>query len=343
MDQKLMLEFVEKKLKLGGYTNIAAANFPCGVWIKKDTKLYAVCLFDDPNKLAADPWRIDRVVDYAAQKVREQNQLECQFLALVLSDDFSISKQLVTGFYPRWFIDDAGQPVIFDGQPSEFCDLYATLIRKERFADHFNGKRIAINRIPEVTLMLVILNIFIQCIVAVGEIGGKESSLMDMMVLQIGEFVQKPEWWRLVTSVFLHFGWDHLFNNMLVLLYLGALAERCIGKWRFLGVYLVSGIVANAASVWWYVHQGDLLVATAGASGAIFGIAGLLLCIVLLSKGHFEEITLRQLIFMMFFTLYHGFAENGVNNCAHIVGAIIGFVCGIIIFCQMKKRRAEGR
>ena len=107
--------------------------------------------------------------------------------------------------------------------------------------------------------------------------------------------------------------------------------------------YLISGIVANAASVWWYVHQGDLLVATAGASGAIFGIAGLLLCIVLLSKGHFEEITLRQLIFMMFFTLYHGFAESGVNNCAHIVGAIIGFVCGIIIFCQMKKRRAEGR
>jgi membrane associated rhomboid family serine protease len=46
---------------------------------------------------------------------------------------------------------------------------------------------------------------------------------------------------------------------------------------------------------------------------------------------------------MMFFTLYHGFAESGVNNCAHIVGAIIGFVCGIIIFCQMKKNRAEGR
>lgn len=80
----------------------------------------------------------------------------------MLSDDFSISKQLVTGFYPRWFIDDAGQPVIFDGQPSEFCDLYATLIRKERFSDRFNGKRIAINRIPEVTLMLVILNILIN-------------------------------------------------------------------------------------------------------------------------------------------------------------------------------------
>ena len=79
---------------------------------------------------------------------------------------------------------------------------------------------------------------------------------MNMMVLQIGKFVQKPEWWRLVTSVFLHFGWDHLFNNMLVLLYLGALAERCLGKWRFLGVYLISGIGANAASVWWYVHQG---------------------------------------------------------------------------------------
>ena len=125
---------------------------------------------------------------------------------------------------------------------------------------------------------------------------------------------------------------------MLVLLYLGALAERCIGKWRFLGVYLISGIGANAASVWWYVHQGDLLVATAGASGAIFGIAGLLLCIVLLSKGHFEEITLRQLIFMMFFTLYHWICRNGgVQQLRTYSGRIIGFVCGIIIFCQNEK------
>ena len=168
---------------------------------------------------------------------------------------------------------------------------------------------------------------------------------MNMMVLQIGEFVQKTEWWRLVTSVFSHFGWDHLFNNMLVLLYLGALAERCIGKWRFLGVYLISGIGANAASVWWYVHQGDLLVATAGASGAIFGIAGLftMYCFYC-QKVILKKITLRQLIFHdVFLLLYHGFAESGVNNCAHIVGAIIGFVCGIIIFCQMKKNRAEGR
>ena len=148
-------------------------------------------------------------------------------------------KQLVTGFYPRWFIDDAGQPVIFDGQPSEFCDLYATLIRKERFSDRFNGKRIAINRIPEVTLMLVILNIFDSMHLAAGEIGGKESALMNMMVLQIGEFVQKTEWWRLVTSVFF-FTLDGIIYLTICLffLYLGALAERCIGKWRFFGWYI---------------------------------------------------------------------------------------------------------
>lgn len=94
MDQKLMREFVEKKLKRGGYTNIAAANFPCGVWIKEDTKLYAVCLFDDPNKLAADPWRIDRVVDYAAQKVREQNSWSVNFLHLCCQMIFQFQSSL---------------------------------------------------------------------------------------------------------------------------------------------------------------------------------------------------------------------------------------------------------
>lgn len=345
LDQKMMREFVEKKLQRGGYNSIASADFPCGVWIKKatDTQLYVVCLFDDVSKLAADPWRIDRIMDYAAQKVREQNPGWCQFLALILSDDFSASKQLLEGAYPRWFVDGEGRIVIFDGQLSEFGDLYQVLTRKETFKDRFKGNGILINRIPDATLVLVILNIIIQCIVAIGASGGRDSKLMDWMVLQIGTFIQKPEWWRLVTSVFLHFGWEHLFNNMIVLLYLGSLAERCLGKKRFLIVYLISGIGANIVSVWWYVHQGELLVSTAGASGAIFGIAGLLLCIVLLSKGRFENITLRQLVLMMFFTLYHGFAESGVNNCAHIAGGVIGFACGILIFMQMRRRRAAER
>lgn len=338
-----MREFVEQKLQRGGYSSIAAADFPCGVWIKKENQLYVVCLFDDASKLAVDQWRIDRVMDYAAQKVREQNQGRCQFLALILSDDFSVSKQLLEGIYPRWFVDADGRIVIFDGQPSEFGNLHATLTRKETFKDRFKGNGISINRIPEVTLTLVIINIIIQGIVAVSEIGGRDSVLMDWMVLQIDAFIQKPDWWRLATSVFLHFGWEHLFNNMLVLLYLGSLAERCLGKKRFLAVYLISGIGANIVSVWWYVHQGELLVATAGASGAIFGIAGLLLCIILLSKGHFEGITLRQLVLMMFFTLYHGFAESGVNNCAHIAGGIIGFACGVLIFRQMSRCRAAER
>lgn len=339
----MMREFVEQKLQRGGYSSIAAADFPCGVWIKKENQLYVVCLFDDASKLAVDQWRIDRVMDYAAQKVREQNQGRCQFLALILSDDFSVSKQLLEGIYPRWFVDADGRIVIFDGQPSEFGNLHATLTRKETFKDRFKGNGISINRIPEVTLTLVIINIIIQGIVAVSEIGGRDSVLMDWMVLQIDAFIQKPDWWRLATSVFLHFGWEHLFNNMLVLLYLGSLAERCLGKKRFLAVYLISGIGANIVSVWWYVHQGELLVATAGASGAIFGIAGLLLCIILLSKGHFEGITLRQLVLMMFFTLYHGFAESGVNNCAHIAGGIIGFACGVLIFWQMSRCRAAER
>ena len=185
--------------------------------------------------------------------------------------------------------------------------------------------------------MLVILNILIQCIVAVGEIGGKESALMNMMVLQIGEFVQKPEWWRLVTSVFLHFGWDHLFNNMLVLLYLGALAERCLGKWRFLGVYLISGIGANAASVWWYVHQGDLLVATAGASGAIFAVMGAILWLVIKNKGKLDDISGRKFVLMIVLSVFQGYTSMGVDNSAHIGGLIMGFLLCMILSIGVKQ------
>ena len=94
MDQKLMREFVEKKLKRGGYTNIAAANFPCGVWIKEDTKLYAVCLFDDPNKLAADPWRIDRVVIMQHRRLESKNSWSVNFLHLCCQMIFQFQSSL---------------------------------------------------------------------------------------------------------------------------------------------------------------------------------------------------------------------------------------------------------
>ena len=80
------------------------------------------------------------------------------------------------------------------------------------------------------------------------------------------------EWWRLFTCMFLHIGVIHLAFNMWCLWDLGALAESLYGHWTFASVYLISGVAGSVASVAW--HPGTV---SAGASGAIFGIAGALI------------------------------------------------------------------
>ena len=86
------------------------------------------------------------------------------------------------------------------------------------------------------------------------------------------------EYWRLVTAVFMHFGIQHLVNNMLLLFVLGDNLERALGKVKYAVFYLVCGVGANVASMCVNLMEGSYAV-SAGASGAIFGVVGgLLLC-----------------------------------------------------------------
>lgn len=349
MDKKIIYEIVCEKLYQNGYQNAASKDFPCSVWITKETdeELFAVCLFNaeadikksdgtfcDKNVFTGNPTVLNNIMKYVQQKVKEQQTLTCHCLALVISSDIGDLKSLLSCEYPVWFLDDDGRVVIFDNQLSEFGRLKRVLTRKEGFFDrHLNINRNK-SKIPSVTLVLVILNVAVQLIVLLQTSGGKTSRLMDKMVLNIGAFVETPQYWRLITSTFLHFGWSHLFNNMIVLLYLGSLAEKYLGKKRFLTVYLISGIGANIASVWWYAARQELFIKTAGASGAIFGVAGLILGIVIFSRDHLKDITLRQIALMILFTLYNGYTEPGVNNCAHLVGGIIGFCSSIFMKWQ---------
>jgi rhomboid protease GluP len=80
------------------------------------------------------------------------------------------------------------------------------------------------------------------------------------------------QWWRLVTSTFLHIGIIHLLMNMYALMYIGLLLEPQLGKTRFFSAYMLTGIAGSAASLYWH----DLTV-SAGASGAIFGMYGVFL------------------------------------------------------------------
>lgn len=148
------------------------------------------------------------------------------------------------------------------------------------------------------------------------------------------------EYYRLLTAVFMHFGINHIVNNMLVLFVLGDNLERALGKIKYLFFYLSCGVGANAVSMLFDMgHQTHAV--SAGASGSIFGVIGGLLYAVLVNRGKLEDLRSSQLIIMIIFSLYFGFTSTGVDNVAHVAGLVIGIVLAMLLYQKPKMQSAS--
>jgi rhomboid protease GluP len=142
-----------------------------------------------------------------------------------------------------------------------------------------------------------------------------------------GPYTADGNEWRLLTAIFLHGGFVHLAINMLALYDVGRVTERLLGTARFALLYLVSGILGSAVSVWW--NPG---VNSVGASGAIFGVLGATLVYMLdrrngvplsIMKAHQGTI----LVFILY-ALAFGLAKAGIDNAAHLGGLAAGLLLG---------------
>ncbi|HJD45774.1 MAG TPA: rhomboid family intramembrane serine protease [Candidatus Mediterraneibacter norfolkensis] len=150
--------------------------------------------------------------------------------------------------------------------------------------------------------------------------------------------IERHQYYRIITSVFLHFGIQHLMNNMVMLGALGWNLEREIGKIRFLVIYFVSGIAGNILSMYLNIIH-DEQVISAGASGAIFGLMGALVYVVIANRGRLGRLSGRGMMILVFLSLYFGLTSSGVDNWAHIGGLVSGFILALILY--RRKRSGE--
>ena len=140
--------------------------------------------------------------------------------------------------------------------------------------------------------------------------------------------IREGEWYRLLTHIFLHGDILHLGNNMLILFCLGNALEHYLGKISYVGIYFFSGILAGLGSV---VYNTDNTVSV-GASGAVFGIIGDMLWLVLRNKGKLKGFTGPRMLLFVFMSVYAGFIDRGIDNAAHIAGLIAGFLLAMVIY-----------
>lgn len=143
--------------------------------------------------------------------------------------------------------------------------------------------------------------------------------------------VEGKEYYRLVTCMFLHFGAEHLFYNMLVLIFLGDVLEKEAGKLRYILIYFTGGIAGNIVSVW-FDYRTEEFAVSAGASGAIFAVIGALVWIVIRNKGKLEDYSGKRLLLMAGLSVAEGLTTSGIDNCAHIGGMAAGFILAMLLY-----------
>ncbi len=137
--------------------------------------------------------------------------------------------------------------------------------------------------------------------------------------------IYEGEWWRLVTSIFLHGGLLHFAFNSYVLMQLGPLVEESYGTEKFWVAYLFSGIVGNLAS-----QLLQLRTPVVGASGAIVGLIGLLLAYGIrrggVIGGNIRTVMTRYAIYILVFSLL-----PGISLLSHAGGFVGGFLIGLVM------------
>lgn len=190
------------------------------------------------------------------------------------------------------------------------------------------------------TKILIAVNVIYFLILAFGGMTEDGMYLLKHGAVYVPYVVEYKEYYRLVTSMFLHFDITHLMNNMVTLGVVGLNVEPILGKVRLLIVYFFSGICGNVLSMIFEMRTGDYAI-SAGASGAVFGLTGALLAMVLLNKGRIGSITKQGMLFMIGMNIYLGLVSEGVDNLAHIGGLISGLILTLLFAPRKRNRKSR--
>ena len=232
---------------------------------------------------------------------------------------------------------NCGRPIcpkdMFDAPVGIHCPICAGKMREGALGRAGYRVRAGAGRLPgarrlgrsELTTLLIAANVIVYLLmVATGTPTSRETLL---------RFGARPgplpasQWWRLFTSMFVHFGIGHLFANVFALFVFGRSVEERYGKARFACLYVASGMLGSAWSVA-FSHAS----LSAGASGAIFGIFGAWTAVIVVHRNApAMRGQLRSILFLVGFNIYFSIVTPNIGLWAHLGGLAGGFVIALAL------------
>lgn len=220
--------------------------------------------------------------------------------------------------------------MIYENQPDDFWGLR-------------NGIALAISETPQakaqtalrfknwpfVTIGLIAVNVIWFIILVVGG-DVSDAGYMITQGAAYGPLIfEDYQFWRLLTNMFMHFSATHLVGNMIYLAFAGSTIERAAGRWRYLLIYLLSGFGASVVSAAYY-YLTEQNVVSAGASGAVYGLIGAAVYLMVKNRGRMNPRALWLRIgIILLFLFYSNFVNTGIDVMAHISGFVFGILLSI--------------
>lgn len=333
----MFFERIDEELIFQGFQKLSFAQPGLYGYVYKETEMDSCVIFVNlPDNVPESIVNIR----YSIRQLKFQinNLSRTRFLFVYLTDQPDKMKWVCDEPEDiHWILDRTQLRLcIYENQTDDFCGVKQyvekALIQNTRVRKRYTSY---------VTAGIIVINVMVY-LVMYGFCNPEQRNLLvENGGLYWPAIVSGKERWRYVTSMFMHFGISHLFNNMLLLFFIGDYVEEYIGHMKFLVLYLISGILAGVVSMG-YNSSHENLVISCGASGAIFGIVGALAGFIFLSRGMIKNITGPRLLVFIGPSILSGMQSQGVDNMAHIGGLVSGFLLALIItLCFEGKNRKE--
>ncbi|HSN30026.1 MAG TPA: rhomboid family intramembrane serine protease [Kofleriaceae bacterium] len=143
------------------------------------------------------------------------------------------------------------------------------------------------------------------------------------------DILERHQWWRCITAVFLHGGLIHLAMNMLSLWSVATYLEETIGKAKTLALYVLLGLTASAFSLWWHTRSGGI-GNSVGASGAICGLIGVAVGFSTRHRNAARHLQSHYIGWALWIVII-GFSGFNIDNAGHVGGFVPGFLLGLVV------------
>jgi rhomboid protease GluP len=184
-------------------------------------------------------------------------------------------------------------------------------------------------RFYPITSLIILIHLVVYLATTLPVLPSRE---IFALLAGINLYIVEGEIWRLVTPIFVHSGFAHVLFNSFSLVLFAPTLERLLGKGKFLAVYLLTGISANLATLLLepltYIHV--------GSSGAIFGLFGFYLSIVMYRKDMLSRENSQTILTIAVISVIMTFVQPNINITAHIFGLIAGFLIGRIFLVRRR-------